>query len=187
MYKIKFVQYSHENLLLNALIYTLKGKYHALSDSNFFFNRNFLSYNTQPLNPCPVSNFTLPWYDCIVNKNSIPNFCFSYESTIFKSAAFANLASGSYNNIRSNHAVLSNFWSLVNHNVILTTVSLSFDIMEFKIRPLTFNVIRWFSDIVPKVFLQTVRIKLAFFSQLWKDLFLNHAKSLRDTINNFLV
>lgn len=59
--------------------------------------------------------------------------------------------------------------------------------MEFKIRTLTRNIIRWLSDIIPEVFFQTVGIELTFLSQLGKNLLLNHAEPLWNTIDDFLV
>ncbi len=52
---------------------------------------------------------------------------------------------------------------------------------------MSFDIILRLSNIVPKVFLQSVGVKLTFLSQLWENLLLDHAKPLWNTFDNFFV
>lgn len=66
-------------------------------------------------------------------------------------------------------------------------VPFSLNIVKLKIRSLALNVITWPSHIIPEVFFKAVRIQFPLFCQLWEYLLFDHAESLWNTVNNFLV
>ena len=75
----------------------------------------------------------------------------------------------------------------MDQNVILMIIPFSLNVIKLKVGSLALNVIAGFSHIVPEIFFKTIRIQFSLFSQLWEDLLFDHAESLRNPVDDFLV
>ena len=165
-----------------ASCYWFIGKDHALSQSGFVFDVNFLCNAWKAFDSDPVAYFASPGNDTSLDERSSSHCCTLDYRTVFESAAAFDCTVCTYHYIWTYFATLANFGSLVDFYIGI--VWWYFVVSEKS--SLCCQVVSWFSGIEPKITVfESKAEKIAFTGHLGECFLFEHAKSHWDFVDNW--
>lgn len=154
---------------------------HTFTHSHIVFNFTIFSYSCQALDTDVISDQAVPRDNWTIDVSVVFYFSMSNDTAIWQSYSFSDFTVRTNGDIGSNFAVRSDSCSFINEDVTGLIIGMSVYMVIVKESSLCFDVICWFSDIIPEVILDWQRIELTLLGHMRVNFSLNHTESLRNS------